>query len=67
MPTIVEVAMRARVSIATVSNVIRGTKRVSPALRGSVQTAIRDLAHYPNELARGLKVRQARGPCGACL
>ncbi len=29
MPTIIEVAKRAGVSIATVSHVIRGTKRVS--------------------------------------
>jgi LacI family transcriptional regulator len=60
MPTIVEVAKHARVSIATVSNVIRGTKRVSVALQQRVQEAIRDLDYYPNELARGLKVRQTR-------
>ena len=58
MSTIVEVAKHARVSIATVSNVIRGTKRVSVALQERVQEAIRDLDYYPNELARGLKVRQ---------
>lgn len=60
MTTIVEVAERARVSIATVSNVIRGTKRVSPALHERVQTAIRELDYYPNELARSLKVKQTR-------
>ncbi len=60
MPTIVEVAERARVSIATVSNVIRGTKRVSPALQERVKQAIRDLDYYPNELARSLKVKQTR-------
>lgn len=60
MPTIVEVADRARVSIATVSNVIRGTKRVSPALQARVNKAIRDLDYYPNEIARSLKVRQTR-------
>jgi LacI family transcriptional regulator len=60
MPTIVEVAKRARVSTATVSNVIRGTKRVSPALSERVQIAIRDLDYSPNELARSLKVKQTR-------
>ncbi len=60
MPTIVEVAERAKVSIATVSNVIRGTKRVSPALQERVKKAIRDLDYYPNELARSLKVKQTR-------
>ncbi len=60
MPTIVEVAKRARVSIATVSNVIRGTKSVSPALQKRVRAAIRDLDYYPNEIARSLKVKQTR-------
>jgi LacI family transcriptional regulator len=60
MSTIVEVAKRAAVSIATVSNVIRGTKRVSPALQKRVQFAIRELDYYPNAIARGLKVKQTR-------
>jgi LacI family transcriptional regulator len=60
MATIVEVAKRAGVSIATVSNVIRGTRRVSPKLTESVRTAIRELNYSPNEIARSLKVRQTR-------
>ncbi|WP_188553047.1 LacI family DNA-binding transcriptional regulator [Edaphobacter dinghuensis] len=60
MPTIVEVAKHARVSIATVSNVIRGTRRVSPALQDRVQKAIRELDYSPNEIARSLKVKQTR-------
>src|SRR6185312_10938215 len=60
MATIVEVAQRAGVSIATVSNVIRGTKRVSPAVHERVQAAIRELDYYPNEIARSLKVKQTR-------
>jgi LacI family transcriptional regulator len=60
MPTIVEVAKRARVSTATVSNVIRGTKSVSPALQKRVRAAIQDLDYYPNEIARSLKVKQTR-------
>ena len=60
MSTIIEVAKRARVSTATVSNVIRGTQRVSAALQERVKKAIRDLDYYPNELARSLKVKQTR-------
>ena len=60
MPTIVEVAERGQVSIATVSNVIRGTRRVSPALEDRVRASIRDLDYYPNEIARSLKVKQTR-------
>jgi LacI family transcriptional regulator len=60
MATIVEVAKRAEVSIATVSNVIRGTRRVSPELTERVQIAIRELNYSPNEIARSLKVRQTR-------
>lgn len=60
MPTIVEVAKRARVSIATVSNVIRGTKPVSAVLKARVESAIRELDYYPNEIARSLKVKQTR-------
>jgi LacI family transcriptional regulator len=58
--TIVEVAKRADVSIATVSNVIRGTRRVSPKLTERVRKAISDLDYSPNEIARSLKVRQTR-------
>jgi LacI family transcriptional regulator len=60
MPTIVDVAKHARVSIATVSNVIRNTARVSPALRQRVTAAIHDLQYHPNGIARSLKVKQTR-------
>ena len=57
MATIIEVAKRADVSIATVSNVIRGTRRVSPKLSERVHAAIRELNYSPNEIARSLKVK----------
>jgi LacI family transcriptional regulator len=60
MSTIVEVAKRARVSIATVSNVIRGTRKVSGKLASRVNAAIDELNYIPNELARSLKVKQSR-------
>ena len=50
MSTIVEVARRASVSIATVPNVIRGTKRVSPKLHERVHAAIKDLDYPPMPL-----------------
>ncbi len=58
MATIIEVAKRARVSIATVSNVLRGTARVSAELRQRVGEAVRELDYHPNEIARSLKVNQ---------
>lgn len=58
MATLVEVAKRARVSIGTVSNVIRGTARVSPELRERVVAAIRELEYYPGGIANTVKVRQ---------
>ncbi len=60
MPTIVEVAKRAKVSTATVSNVIRGTRKVSEARATRVRAAIQELNYFPNEIARSLKVRQTR-------
>ena len=60
MSTIVEVAKRAKVSTATVSNVIRGTRKVSELRTARVQAAIRELKYFPNEIARSLKVRQTR-------
>ncbi len=58
MPTIVEVAKRAGVSIGTVSNVIRGTARVSPERRKRVTAAIHDLKYFPGRIADNLKIRQ---------
>ena len=60
MATIIEVAERAKVSTATVSNVIRGTRKVSQDLTDRVNSAIRELNYSPNEIARSLKVKQTR-------
>ena len=48
MLTIVEVAKRAEVSTATVSNVIRGTRKVSDELTRRVQAAIAEMNYTPN-------------------
>lgn len=60
MLTIVEVAKRANVSTATVSNVIRGTRKVSDKLTQRVQSAIAEMNYTPNEIARSLKLKQTR-------
>lgn len=53
-----EVADLADVSISTVSNVLNGTKNVSPALRDRVLNAVQELNYEANSLGRGLKTRR---------
>jgi LacI family transcriptional regulator, galactose operon repressor len=56
--TIKEVARQARVSVGTVSNVLRSVSSVQPELRQRVELAIRKLDYHPNHVARSLKSRQ---------
>ena len=58
MATIKEVAKQAKVSVGTVSNVLSGSPRVSPAIRDRVTAAIAALDYHPNHIARSLKTRQ---------
>jgi len=58
VPTVKDVARRAKVSVGTVSNVLRGTASVSPQLRARVERAIRELNYHPNYVARSLKSRR---------
>lgn len=58
MATIKDVARLAGVSPATVSAVLNNSAPVSPALRTSVERAIRVLRYQPNVLARALKTRR---------
>lgn len=53
--TIKDVAERAGVSIATVSNVINGSRFVSPELASKVTEAIEKLGYHPNPLGRALR------------
>ncbi len=53
--TIKDVAIKAGVSIATVSRVINDVSSVTPEIRNKVWKAIRELDFRPNQLARGLK------------
>src|SRR2546426_10256784 len=56
--TIRDVARQAGVSPMTVSRVITGSARVSPATRGRVDRAISDLGYVPSRLARGLSAQR---------
>jgi LacI family transcriptional regulator len=55
MATIKDVAQRAGVSTASVSRVLSGDERTSPALRERVRAAARELSYRPNAVARSLR------------
>lgn len=57
--TIKDVAKRAGVSIATVSNVINGSRHVSAELEEKVRRAIAELGYQPNPLGRALRKGEA--------
>src|SRR5215468_12224204 len=59
-PTIHDVARAARVSTATVSNVLRGTRYVGPQLQQRVQDAVATLQYSPNSVAASLRERRSR-------
>ncbi len=52
--TLSDVAAQAGVSTVTASRALRRPEMVSPALRARVETAVRDLAYIPNQLASAL-------------
>ncbi|OAN76335.1 hypothetical protein A8B78_02290 [Jannaschia sp. EhC01] len=58
--TIKDVADRARVSTATVSNVVNGTKPVNAKLRKRVEKAARELSYQVDRAASQLRSRQTR-------
>ena len=55
--TMHDVARRSGVSVATVSNVLRGTAPVAEETRRRVLEAIEELGYRTNEVARSLKLR----------
>ncbi len=55
MATIKDVALRAGVSVTTVSHVVNDTRHVSPKGRERVEQAIRELGYVPSAVARSLK------------
>jgi DNA-binding LacI/PurR family transcriptional regulator len=58
-PTIGEVAQLAGVSQSTVSRVINGSPRVSPAARATVERVIAEIEYVPNNSARNLAQRRS--------
>jgi LacI family transcriptional regulator len=57
MATIRDVAVRADVSIATVSHVMNGTRFVQPQTRDRVLAAVRELGYESDGIARSLRMR----------
>ena len=60
MATMIDVANRAKVSIATVSRVLNGLKTVDPELAKRVHEAVQALHYEPNFTARNLRCRESR-------
>ncbi|MEV0236122.1 LacI family DNA-binding transcriptional regulator [Nonomuraea sp. NPDC050786] len=60
MVTMRDVAERANVSIATVSFVLNGTKRVAPETRARIEAAIEELDYKRNVVARALASSHTR-------
>lgn len=58
--TLQDVAERAGVSMKTVSNVVRGYRHVSPAMRERVQAAVDELGYRPNRIGRNLATGRSR-------
>lgn len=56
--TIYEVALAARVSLATVSRVLNNPEKVKPDTRDRVLKVIKELGYRPNAIARGLASRK---------
>ncbi|MBC7318277.1 LacI family DNA-binding transcriptional regulator [Candidatus Bipolaricaulota bacterium] len=57
MATIRDVARKAGVSVATVSHVINGTRKVAPETAARVRLAIEELGYHPNASAQALRTR----------
>ena len=60
MITIKDVALKANVSVATVSRVINNTDNVQEKTKMKVQSAIDDLSYSPNLLGRNLRRQETK-------
>ena len=59
-PTIRDVALRAGVSVGTVSRVMNGAPAVRQPMREAVERAVRELGYQPNPTARLLRANRSR-------
>jgi LacI family transcriptional regulator len=60
LASIRDVAKRAGVSIATVSYVLNGSRKVSPELREAVLRAVEEMGYIPNAVAKSLREQRTR-------
>ncbi len=60
MPTMLDVAKRAKVSLSTVSYALNGTRPISEKTRQRIAKAMEDLGYRPHPLARGLASKHTR-------
>ncbi len=58
MPTVIEVAKRAGVGIATVSRVINNSGYVKNETRIKIEAIIKELGYVPNEIARSMALQK---------
>lgn len=60
MPTMLDVAKRAKVSLSTVSYALNGTRPISEKTRQRIAAAMKELGYRPHLLARGLASKRSR-------
>ena len=60
MPTMLDVAKRAKVSLSTVSYALNGTRPISEETRQRIAKAMDELGYRPHPLARGLASKRTR-------
>jgi DNA-binding LacI/PurR family transcriptional regulator len=60
VPTMLDVAKRAKVSISTVSYALNGTRPISQKTRQRIIEAMEELGYRPHPLARGLASKRTR-------
>lgn len=60
MTTIRNVAEKAGVSVATVSHVVNGTRKVAPETAVRVRQAMKELDYHPNAVAQSLRTRKTQ-------
>lgn len=58
MASLKEIAKKANVSVATVSNVINNRGRVGEQTRNKIKKIIEDAEYRPNEIAKSLKIKR---------